>query len=252
MADRWVGRVALVTGASVGIGAAIAKKLVSHGMKVVGCANNGVDKVKAISEELKSQNAPGLLHAVKCDVTKEDEILAMFAEIKEKFGGVDVCVNNAGLGFDCPLMSGKTEHWRHMLEVNVLALAICTRESLNQMAERGVDDGHIFHLNSTSGHRVVGSGFYCGTKYMVTAMTEGLRQELRNKKSNIRITSISPGMVKTEFSIRMRGEEKGNEIYSRMKNLEADDIANSLIHALHAPPHCQIHDIIMRPTEQRS
>ncbi|XP_033112154.1 dehydrogenase/reductase SDR family member 11-like isoform X2 [Anneissia japonica] len=256
MSERWVGRVALVTGASVGIGAAIARKLVGHGMKVVGCANNGFDKVKAIAEELKSQNAPGLLHPVKCDVSKEADILAMFSEIKDKFGGVDVCVNNAGLSFECPLMSGKTEHWRYMLEVNVLALAVCTREAISQMIEKGVDDGHIFHINSMSGHRVAAStspiGFYSGTKHMVTAMTEGLRQELRSKKSHIRVTSISPGMVETEFAIRMRGEERGKQIYSQIKNLAADDIADSLVHALHAPPHCQIHDILIRPIEQET
>ncbi|XP_033112174.1 dehydrogenase/reductase SDR family member 11-like [Anneissia japonica] len=253
MAERWVGRVALVTGASVGIGAAIARKLVGHGMKVVGCANNGFDKVKAIAEELKSQNSSGLLYPVKCDLSKETDILAMFSEIKEKFGGVDVCVNNAGLSFECPLMSGKTEHWRYMLEVNVLALAVCTREAISQMMERGVNDGHVFHINSMDGHRIAGPGstmgFYGGTKHMVTAMTEGLRQELRSKNLNIRITSISPGCVETEFSIRMRGEERGRQLYKQLKSLTPDDIANSLVHALHAPPHCQIHDILMRPIE---
>ncbi|XP_071946357.1 dehydrogenase/reductase SDR family member 11-like [Antedon mediterranea] len=251
MADRWVGRVALVTGASVGIGAAIAKKLVKHGMKVVGCANNGVDKVKAIAAELKSQKAPGLLYPVKCDVSKENEILAMFAEIKDKFGGVDVCINNAGLSIDCPLMSGKTEDWRRLLEVNVLGLSVCTREALSQMESKGVDDGHIFNLSSLGGHKVLeGIPFYCGTKHMVTALTEGLRQELRAKKSNIRVTCISPGYVKTEFMSRMLGEEMSEQILSTMKSLNPDDIANALVHALHAPPHCQIHDIILRPIDQ--
>ncbi|XP_071946356.1 dehydrogenase/reductase SDR family member 11-like [Antedon mediterranea] len=253
MADRWVGRVALVTGASVGIGAAIAKKLVKHGMKVVGCANNGVDKVKAIAEELKSQNAPGILHPVKCDISKENEILAMFAEIKDKFGGVDVCVNNAGLSIDCPLMSGKTEDWRHLLDVNVLGLSICTREALNQMTERGVDDGHIFHLSSVGGHFVFSSvSFYCGTKHMVRALTEGLRQELRAKKSNIRITSISPGYVRTEFLQRMVGEEIAKKYTYEMKGLDAEDIADALAYALHAPPHCQVHDILLRPTNNQN
>ncbi|XP_071952769.1 dehydrogenase/reductase SDR family member 11-like isoform X2 [Antedon mediterranea] len=196
-------------------------------------------------------HAPGVLHPIKCDVSKEDEITDMFSEIKEKFGGVDVCVNNAGILVESSaLTSGKTEYWRYMLEINVMALAICTRESIYQMTERGIDDGHIFHINSLSGHRVFGSGFYAGTKHMVTAMTEGLRQELREKKSNIRVTSISPGIVRTEFAIRTHGDEEGNEIYNQMKNLEADDIANSLVHALHAPSYCQIHDILIRPIEQ--
>ncbi|XP_033112148.1 dehydrogenase/reductase SDR family member 11-like [Anneissia japonica] len=265
MGERWVGRVALVTGASSGIGAAIARKLAGHGMKVVGCVQDNVfHQLQALADELKRQNISGLLYPVKCDVSKEADILAMFSEIKDKFGGVDVCVNNAGLSFDCPLLSGKTEHWRYMLEVNVLGVAICTREAVGQMISNGVDDGHVFHLNRLlvnfvgfllllHGHRVcIGStlGFYCGTKHMITAMTEGLRQELRLQNSNIRITCISPGAVDTNFFNNMLGDEEGEKLSSELKLLRPEDIADQLVHALHCPPHCQIHDIHIRAVEQ--
>ncbi|CDQ98089.1 unnamed protein product [Oncorhynchus mykiss] len=100
----------------------------------------------------------------------------MFSAIKTLHQGVDVCINNAGLAHNEPLLSGKTDSWRNMIDVNVLALSICTREAYQSMKERNVDDGHIININSMGGHRMVPSAdehFYCATKYAVTALTEG-------------------------------------------------------------------------------
>merc|ERR1712179_573113 len=114
-----------------------------------------------------------------------------------------------------------------MLDVNILGLTICTREAVKQMKERNVDDGHIFQLGSMSGHRIIlGSPhihFYAATKYAVKALVEGLRNELRQMKSNIRVTHISPGLVHTEFQGRMvKDMQKGDEICTRFKSLEAN------------------------------
>ncbi|KAL3876978.1 hypothetical protein ACJMK2_034748 [Sinanodonta woodiana] len=209
--DRWVGRVALVTGASAGIGEATVRKLAQLGMKVIGCARR-TEKIEALKNELKG--TPGSIVAIQCDLSKEDEILAMFEKIRTEFGGVDVCVNNAGLGHPAPLLSGDTTLWRHMLDVNVLGLMICCREAYKSMQERKVDDGHIFLLNSMSGHRMISDGnshVYSATKYAVTAITEGLRNELRAVKSHIRVTAVSPGFVDTEFILRMYEDEKRAE-----------------------------------------
>ncbi|XP_012695251.1 dehydrogenase/reductase SDR family member 11 [Clupea harengus] len=254
--ERWKGRVALVTGASVGIGAAIAKALVRHGMKVVGCARN-VEKIEKLSAECQSAGLSGTLIPYKCDLSNEEEILSMFSAIKTLHQGVDVCINNAGLAHPEPLLSGKTEGWRTMMDVNVLALSICTREAYQSMKERNVDDGHIININSMSGHRVVPSAsvhFYSASKYAVTALTEGLRQELREAKTHIRATSISPGLVETEFAFRLHGDdpEKAAAAYASIKCLEAGDIASAVVYALSAPPHVQIGDILMRPVEQVS
>ena len=143
--DRWVGRVALVTGASVGIGAAVVRQLVKNGMKVVGCSRS-IDKIEAIKSELSS--AKGELIPVKCDLRNEQEILDMFKMIKQNLGGVDVCVNNAGMANAAPLLSGETKDWREMIDVNIIALSICTREAIKQMREKGTDDGHFFLINS--------------------------------------------------------------------------------------------------------
>nr|UFX77190.1 farnesol dehydrogenase [Penaeus monodon] len=250
--ERWVGRVALVTGASVGIGAAICRSLVGAGMKVVGAARS-VEKIQALSNELSGM--PGSLTAVKCDLTKDSDIMNLFASIKQQFGGVDVCINNAGLSHNHSLLDGTTEEWREMLDVNVVALCLCTREAVASMKERKVDDGQIIHISSMSGHRVTatpGVHFYTATKYAVTALLEGLRMELRAANSHIRVAAVSPGMVETEFAPRMQKSEAGRQIYKTMECLQPEDIASSVVHILSAPPHVQIHDILLRPTEQVS
>ncbi|XP_043115103.1 dehydrogenase/reductase SDR family member 11-like [Puntigrus tetrazona] len=251
--DRWKGRVALVTGASVGIGAAIAKTLVRHGMKVVGCARN-VEQIQKLSSECVSSGFSGNLIPYKCDLSVEDDMLSMFSWIKVHHQGIDVCVNNAGLNFREPLLSGKTSGWRTIMDVNVIALSVCTREAYQSMKERNIDDGHIININSVCGHRVVNSAdahFYTASKYAVTALTEGLRQELREAKTHIRATSISPGLVETEFVYRLYNENPEMVVatYKSIKSLQAEDIANAVVYVLSAPPHVQIGDIDITPVE---
>ncbi|KAM3602508.1 uncharacterized protein V6R79_005435 [Siganus canaliculatus] len=252
--ERWSGRVALVTGASVGIGAAIAKELVRHGMKVVACARN-VEKIQNLAAECQSEGLSGVLVPIKCDLSIEEQILTMFTTIKQQHKGVDVCINNAGLAHPDPLLNGKTSSWKNMMDVNILALSICTREAYQSMKERNVDDGHIINISSMSGHRVVNNAdthFYTATKFAVTALTEGLRQELREANSHIRVSTISPGIVETEFAPRLYKDnaDKAASIYKSLKPLKAIDVADSVIYVLSAPPHVQVGDVQMRPVEQ--
>eukprot|EP00058_Branchiostoma_floridae_P028070 XP_002613561.1 hypothetical protein BRAFLDRAFT_71798 [Branchiostoma floridae] len=250
--ERWVGRVALVTGASVGIGNAIARALVQHGMKVVGCARD-VDKIRETAAELQQAGAAGQLYPVQCDLTVEAEIKAMFDNIEAEHGGVDVCINNAGLAVKASLLSGSFEGFRTMTDVNILAPTLCSQLAVQQMRKRGVDDGHIITLNSMSGHRIyLGMAFYGMTKFAITAMTEGLRRELREMKSHIRATCISPGLVETEFAIRLNKDDpqKARDLYASTQCLQAKDIADAVLYVLGAPPHVEINDIWMRPTEQ--
>ncbi|CAB1352485.1 unnamed protein product, partial [Coregonus sp. 'balchen'] len=174
-----------------------------------------------LAAECQSAGYSGTLIPYKCDLSCEEDILSIRCT-----KGVDVCINNAGLAHNEPLLSGKTDGWRNMIDVNVLALSICTREAYQSMKERNVDDGHIININSMGGHRMVPSAdehFYCATKYAVTALTEGLRQELREAKTHIRATC-----------------------------LKAQDIASAVTYVLGAPPHVQIGDVQMRPVEQVS
>ncbi|XP_064425009.1 dehydrogenase/reductase SDR family member 11a isoform X2 [Latimeria chalumnae] len=253
--ERWKNRVALVTGASVGIGAAVARALVQHGMKVVGCARS-VDKIEKLAAECQSAGFPGTLIPYKCDLSNEEEILSMFSAIKTLHQGVDVCINNAGLARPEPLLSGKSEGWRNMIDVNVMALSICTREAYQSMKERNVDDGHIININSLLGHIPHPESivhFYGATKSAVTALTEGVRRELWELKSHTRVTSISPGLVETEFAFRFlpNDPQLASKAYTAIKCLEAVDIANAVIYVLSAPPHVQVSELIIRPREQR-
>lgn len=246
--DRFSGKVALVTGASSGIGRATALRLAREGMNVVIAARRA-ERLEALRAELLEFGVEVL--AQPTDLRDEASIERLFARTRDVLGGVHVLVNNAGLGHAAPLTSGSTEHWREMLEVNVLALCVCTREAILDMRAAG-DVGHVIHVSSMAAHRVPpGSGVYSATKYAVRSLTEGLRQELREAKSAIRVTAISPGYVETEFAAHyQKSEAAAEETYSRFKVLEAVDVADAIAWALAAPPHMQVHDVLIRPTDQ--
>lgn len=245
---RFKGKVALVTGASAGIGRTVAKMLAENGMRVAVCARRA-ERLAELAAEVPA--ADWLTRSV--DLRDEAEIGALFAEIRRRWGGVDVLVNNAGLGHDAPLSSGRTEHWRETLELNVLALSVCTREALSDMRRRG-DDGHVVHVSSMAAHRVPpGSGMYSASKFAVRALTEALRQELREAGSRIRVSAVSPGYVETEFAAHyFKSQEAARKTHGRFKVLAPADVAEAVRYLLSAPPHVQVHDILMRPTEQPS
>ncbi len=240
--SSWTDSVALVTGASAGIGASIVRKLHAAGLRVAFCARR-VDRIEALEAELGER-----AWAIPCDLRDEASIDSMFDAIRARWGGVTVLVNNAGLGHDAPLRTGTTELWREMLEVNVLALCICTREALKDMGDRG----HVIHISSMAGHRVPGgSGVYSATKHAVKALTEGLRLELREAGSNVRVSAISPGYVETEFAAHYnKSEEQAAQTYARFPCLQPDDVAEGLLYLLAQPAHVQVHDLLMRPTRQ--
>ena len=248
--QQWVGRTALVTGGSRGIGAAVAVRLLAEGMRVVSCSR----RQAAVADILAEADPSGeRSSAVAVDVRDEASVQAAFAAARERFGGVDVLINNAGLGHAAPLAEGTVEQWREMLEVNLLGLCICTREALADMRARG-GFGQIVHIGSMAGQRVpAGAGLYAATKHAVRALTESLRIELREAGDSIRVGEICPGFVETGFAAHyMKSEEKAREIYSQFKVLEADDVAEAVVYMLSCPPHVQVHDILMRPTEQPS
>ncbi len=246
--DRWRGRVALVTGASSGIGRACAAALAREGMRVAICARRS-ELLDTLRDELLEAGAEVLARRV--DVRQEAEILALFEQIRATWGGVDVLVNNAGLGLATPLVSGETERWREMLEVNVLALCVCTREAVQDMRRRGVA-GQVVHVSSMSAHRIPhGSGVYSATKFAVRSLTEGLRKELRELDSDIRVAAISPGFVETGFARVWGGsEESARRTYEAYPCIQPDEIADALLYLLGQPPHVEVHDILLRPTRQ--
>ena len=251
MADSLVGRSAIVTGASSGIGAETARLLARAGAAVTLGARRA-ERLEALAAEIRADG--GAVAVQPTDMRREEDVRRLVALARERFEGVDVLVNNAGLGRAAPLSSAATEIWREMLEVNVLGLCIATREAIQDMERRGVA-GHIVHVSSMAGHRIPGpdSGLYASTKFAVRALTEGLRQELRARQSPIRVTAISPGYVHTEFAEVFTGRPGADrEIASRLRILDARDIAEAILWIVTRPPHVEIHDVLVRPAAQKT
>jgi NADP-dependent 3-hydroxy acid dehydrogenase YdfG len=253
VSQNLAGRTALVTGASSGIGAEAARALAAAGASLVVTARRR-DRLDALATELARSDAKVL--AVAADMRREDDIVGCFAAARERFGGVDVLVNNAGLGRAAPISSASSELWREMLEVNVLGLAIATREAIRDMERRGTA-GHVVNVASMAAHRVPGpeSGMYSATKFAVRALTEGIRQELRARQSAIRVSLVSPGYVATEFADVFAGKPGATAALQarlNVKMLEAADVAQAIVWVLTQPPHVEVHDVLVRPTRQKN
>lgn len=244
-------KVAVITGASSGIGEAVARDLAKRGYRLCLTARRE-DRLSALALELRMLTEVIIEPA---DMRNESEIRQVFKRTAEQWGGqLDILVNSAGLGRVAPLMSNSAEAWREMFEVNVIGLSIATQLGVDAMRRHG-DNGLIIHISSMSGHRVPDGtgGMYSATKHAVRALTEGLRRELRAQNSNIRVCSISPGFVETEFAGVMTGDkDKAAELYARFKCLTAQDIAQSVGWVVDTPAHMQVHDILLRPTHQTS
>ncbi|XP_013118932.2 farnesol dehydrogenase [Stomoxys calcitrans] len=240
--ERWQNKIAVVTGASSGIGAATAKALVAKGMIVVGLDR----QLEKMENEIKASIPAELqakFHCKKCDVSKEECVKETFNWIVNTFGGVDVLINNAGIITKCNLLDeNNSEDIRNTFEVNVLAGVWCTREAFHSMKQRNFD-GHIVNICSIMGHSIpAGTGFplniYPSTKHAVKAMTEVLRQELQNQHTKIKVTNISPGGVKTAIY---------GPTYPDMPTVSGEDIADAIVYCIQTPPHVQIHEMIIKP-----
>ncbi|KAF4531857.1 hypothetical protein B566_EDAN000885 [Ephemera danica] len=244
--ERWSGRVVIVTGASAGMGAALCRRLAERGMRVVGVARR-VERVQALAKEAK-----GEIHAVQGDVTKEEDVVRAVKWTRENLGGADVLINNAGMIQTSPLLSGTTEQWKQQLDVNVLGVCIFTREVIKDMRDRGVDDGHIVHINSVMGHRIysfAGLYLYSAAKHAVTVLAEGLRRELSELGSHIRITSVSPALVKTEIMIASGAtQEQSDEFYKNTPSLDPINVVEAIEYALGAPASVDVEEITLRVT----
>ncbi|XP_315496.5 farnesol dehydrogenase [Anopheles gambiae] len=240
--DRWIGKVAIVTGASSGIGATAVKALANAGMVVIGLARRA-ERVL----ELKKSVPPEVAHRIhshRCDVTSEQSIVDAFALIDHQFGGVDVLINNAGVSkLTCTLLTaGNGADLRTVLDTNVMGLVLCSREAFQSMKRRSID-GHIVNINSILGHKYIGFpnlNIYGASKYAVTAITETLRNDLRNEGTRVKVTSISPGIVRTEMV------PEGDQFQDKPM-LETDDVVSAILYALGTPPHVQVHEVIIKP-----
>jgi len=233
--------VAVVTGASSGIGAATARALIKEGYTVIGGARR-IDRVRRVVGE------SGV--AMELDVTDESSVKRFVADVGKRFGRIDVLVNNAGgaLGLD-PLERAKDEDWIGMWQVNVLGLMFVTRACLPLLRKAKV--GHIVNVGSIAGFETYkGGAGYTAVKHAVRAISRTLRLELNGEP--IRVTEIAPGLVETEFSIvRFKGDKTAaKNVYAGLKPLTADDVADCILFAVTRPPHVDIDEIVVRPVAQ--
>lgn len=183
--ERWKGKVAVVTGASAGIGAVIAEKLVCYGITVVGLARR-IEKLEELAKKLKKR---GNFFSYKTDVQNEEDVVGAFKWISEKFGQVHILINNAGVVKLAELTKCPSFELKESFNVNVFGLCFATREASKIMLDNKID-GHIIHISSIAGHNVLSaeSGIYCASKHAVLVLAEALRKELTSKNSKIKIS----------------------------------------------------------------
>ena len=246
------GTVALVTGASSGIGEATARTLAAQGAAVALVARR-VDRLEALAKELTASGATALV--LPADITDEAQARSAVEQTVAQLGRLDTLVNNAGVMLLGPAVGAPIEEWRRMVDINVLGLLYCAHAALPHLlaaaenSPRRVAD--LVNISSVAG-RVSrnGSGVYNLTKHGVGAVSESLRQEVT--KRHVRVSLVEPGAVETELPDHNRPEiqELINQRFADMERLQADDIADAIAYIVTRPRHVAINELLVRPTEQ--
>ena len=236
----------LITGATSGIGLAAAKKLANEKNQLILCGRRQY-KLDEISEKLsKSTNVLSLCF----DVSDKNEVNRLLNDIPEKFGSIDILINNAGNahGLDT-IQEGSLEDWDNMIDINIKGLLYVSRAIIPKMVER--KSGHIINIGSLAGREVYEKGnVYCASKHAVNAISKAMRIDLN--KIGIKVSEINPGLVETEFSnVRFKGDKnRAEKVYQGYKALQAEDIADIIEFVINRPGHVNIADILVLPQAQ--
>lgn len=239
-----------ITGASSGIGKATAEKFAALGANLLLCARRE-DRLKELSNRL-SEKYSVKIHSFRLDVRNRAAVERAVDALPDEWKTIDILVNNAGLsrGLD-PIQSGSADDWDEMIDTNVKGLLYVTRAVLPGMVARNA--GHIINIGSTAGRWVYPKGnVYNATKFAVRALNEGIKMDLLG--TPIRVTTVDPGLVETEFSIvRFHGDaEKASGVYKGMTPLVPADIADTIVWAATRPAHVNVSEIVLMPTDQSS
>jgi len=246
MSNNIEGKVVVITGASSGLGEATARLLSAEGTIVVLGARRA-DRLQALTNELTGKG--GKAFAVVTDVTHCDQVKKLVDAAVEKFGRIDVMINNAGLMQQSPLERLKVDEWDNMININIKGVLYGIAAALPYMKKQKA--GHIINVSSVAGHKVTPAGtVYCATKHAVRVISEGLRQEV--KAYNIRTTVISPGAVATELPshITDRDSAAGIQKFYEGFAIPADSFARAVVFAMSQPDDVDINEILFRPTRQ--
>jgi NADP-dependent 3-hydroxy acid dehydrogenase YdfG len=242
------GRVAIVTGASSGIGAATARALAGAGATVVLAARRE-ERLRELAAEIESQG--GRAAVVRTDVALRGEVEAMVRSTVERFGTVDILVNNAGVMPLSPLSEGRVEEWERMVDVNVKGVLHGLGAVLPVMLAQG--SGHVVNVGSVAGRRPFpGAAVYAATKFAVRALSWGMHLEL-GAEHGIRVTDIQPGLVETELLDHIADEDVRDgfrKAWEGRRALQPGDVARSVLFAVASPEHVSVSEILVRPTDQ--
>ena len=244
-AGKLSGKVTLVTGASSGIGEATALTLAAEGARVVLAARR-VQRLDDLADRIRRSGGEAL--PIEADVTDKAQASAMVSRTLEVFGRLDMLLNIAGIGVAAPFQNTTPAEYRQMVEVNILGLLYSIHAALPAMKRQG--EGHIVIVSSGTGRYIHPSTVYSGTKHAVSAIAESLRREIG--RDWIRVTSIEPGAVKTEFVSHMR-EEVRDAVATRlgdMVQLDPEDIAGAILYAITQPRHVNVNILTLYPTQQ--
>ncbi len=244
------GKTVLVTGASSGIGAATAMEFARQGARLLLCARR-MEKLQAMEGALLDAGAADV-SSFALDVREREAVAAALAGLPAGWAEIDILVNNAGLSRGLTkLYEDDIENWEEMIDTNVKGLLYVTRAVVPGMVERG--HGHVINLGSIAGYGAYPNGaVYCATKSAERVLSDGLRIDLNG--TPVRVTSIDPGMVETDFSrVRFRGdEERAAKTYANIEPLQAEDIADAIVWAASRPAHVCVQTILVTPTAQAS
>ncbi|MDX1920039.1 MAG: SDR family oxidoreductase [Candidatus Caenarcaniphilales bacterium] len=239
-------KIILITGASSGIGEATAKACAELGARLILTARR-LDKLQTLAKSLETETLVRDL-----DVRKSNIVQEVFSSLPEAWQEIDVLVNNAGLSRGLnKLHEAPIEDWEEMIDTNIKGLLYVSKAIIPGMAER--KRGHIVNLGSIAGHQVYpGGNVYCATKAAVKSLNEAMKIDLLG--TNIRVTSIDPGMVETEFSlVRFKGDTaRADKVYKGLQPLTAEDIADAIVYAITRPEHVNIQEMIIFPKSQAS
>lgn len=241
-------RIALITGATSGIGEATARLLAINNFKLILCGRRK-DRLKTLSKELAAITE---VTTLSFEVRNHEEVAEAIASLPAEWKEMDVLINNAGNahGLD-PIQTGSLDDWDAMIDINVKGLLYVTKEVLPVMVKR--NGGHIINIGSIAGKEVYANGnVYCASKFAVDALTKGMRIDLN--AHSLKVTAIHPGLVETEFSlVRFKGDEgRAASVYKGIDPLLGQDIADSILFVLTRPAHVVIADMVVLPTAQAS
>jgi len=247
MASKLEGKVAIITGASAGIGEATAIALAESGAKVVLVARRG-NRLEALVQKITAAGGEAL--AIVADITDDTQLSIIVDKTKSTFGEIDILVNNAGIALTGKIADADPTDWRRMIELNLIALMNLTHVVLPVFQAQG--SGHIVNVSSVAGRTVrLGIGGYNVSKWGVNAFSEALRLEV--SAQNIRVTVIEPGMVNTEINQHITdatAKQQSEALWKSITPLESEDIAAAIAYAVTQPSRVNVNEILIRPTTQ--